>query len=51
MLGQRELGLDVEMTAVAERGGLLAQQMLKDNVIRFEVPSGIATTVLKMLKI
>jgi hypothetical protein len=30
---------------------LLAQQMLKDNVIRFEVPSGIATTVLKMLKI
>jgi hypothetical protein len=30
---------------------LLAQQMLKDNVIRFEIPSGIATTVLKMLKI
>jgi hypothetical protein len=30
---------------------LLAQQMLKDNVIRFEIPNGIATTVLKMLKI
>ena len=30
---------------------LLAQQMLKDNVIRFEIPDGIATTVLKMLKI
>jgi hypothetical protein len=30
---------------------LLAQQMLKDNVIRFEIPSGIATSVLKMLKI
>ena len=30
---------------------LLAQQMLKDNVIRFEIPSGIATTVVKMLKI
>jgi hypothetical protein len=30
---------------------LLAQQMLKDNIIRFEIPSGIATTVLKMLKI
>jgi len=30
---------------------LLAQQMLKDNVIRFEIPSGIVTTVLKMLKI
>ena len=30
---------------------LLAQQMLKDNVIRLEIPSGIATTVLKMLKI
>jgi hypothetical protein len=30
---------------------LLAQQMLKDNVIRFEIPQGIATTVLKVLRI
>ena len=30
---------------------LLAQQMLKDNVIRFEIPSGIAVTMVKVLKI
>jgi hypothetical protein len=30
---------------------LLGQQLLKDNVIRFEIPEGIATTVLKILKI
>ena len=30
---------------------LLAQQMLKDNVIRFEIPSGIAATMVKVLKI
>jgi len=30
---------------------LLAQQMLKDNVIRFEIPSGIATTMVKVLRI
>jgi hypothetical protein len=30
---------------------LLAQQMLRDNVIRFEIPQGIATTVVKILRI
>ena len=40
-----------ELSCSREWLSLLAQQMLKDNVIRFEVPSGIATTVLKMLKI
>ena len=29
---------------------LLAQQVLKDNVIRFEIPGGIATTALKVVK-
>jgi hypothetical protein len=40
-----------ELNCSREWLSLLAQQMLKDNVIRFEVPSGIATIVLKMLKI
>ena len=30
---------------------LLAQQMLKDNALRFEIPQGIATTMLKVLRI
>ena len=30
---------------------LLAQQMLKDNVIRFEIPGGIAATMVKVLRI
>jgi hypothetical protein len=29
---------------------LLTQQVLKDNVIRFEIPGGIATAALKMVK-
>ena len=40
-----------ELNCSREWLSLLAQQMLKDNVIRFEVPNGIATTVVKMLKI
>ncbi len=40
-----------ELDCSREWLSLLAQQMLKDNVIRFEIPNGIATTVLKMLRI
>lgn len=47
----RTFFVPTELNCSREWLSLLVQQMLKDNVIRFEVPSGIAATVLKMLKI
>jgi hypothetical protein len=47
----RTFFIPTELNCSRQWLSLLAQQMLKDNVIRFEIPSGIATTVLRMLKI
>ena len=40
-----------ELTCSRQWLSLLAQQMLKDNVIRFEIPSGIAATMVKVLMV
>ena len=47
----RTFFVPTELTCSRQWLSLLAQQMLKDNVIRFEIPSGIAATMVKVLKI
>ena len=47
----RTFFVPTELTCSRQWLSLLAQQMLKDNVIRFEIPSGIAATMVKVLMV